>query len=470
MRKFYQFIKKDDKILNNYRPISLLPVLSKVFEKVVYNQLYDYFTLHNLLYNSQHGFKRLHSTETATLEFIDRIYKVLDSGELPITVFLDLSKAFDTLDHGILLQKLKHYGVTGISLKWFESYLMNRSQYVQLDSGYSNPLHITTGVPQGSILGPLLFIIYINDLYLASPKFESILYADDTTLISSLCTFNYSLSSNNDVSNNINLELNKVHDWLVANKLSLNIPKTKFMVFSFSQSRTEINLNLKLDNTDIERTSEFNFLGLIVNENLNWNAHIHKIENKLARVVGIFKRLHSSLPPDALLLIYNALFLPHINYSILAWGLSCKRISTLQKSAIRLMCSATFRAHTEPLFKKLKILKVSDLLYLKALKFYFRYTKNDLPRYFTNMFSALPVTHPYPTRYRNVPRYATPLHASVQKCVRHYIPSLLNDAPSNITDKIYTHSYYGFSNYVKSTILSQYSEMCTITNCYICNN
>ena len=170
------------------------------------------------------------------------------------------------------MYKLKYYGVSETPLKWFKSYLTNRTQYVQLDDVNSKPLRIITGVPQGSILGPLLFIIYVNDLYLATQNFESILYADDTTLINSLCTFNFGPQSNNRyISNNINSELNKVYHWLAANKLSLNIPKTKYMLFYFPQRRLNMNINLKIKDTQLERTSEFDFLGLIINEKLNWN-------------------------------------------------------------------------------------------------------------------------------------------------------------------------------------------------------
>ena len=168
--------------------------------------------------------------------------------------------------------------------------------------------------------------------------------------------------------------------------------------------------------------------------------------------------------------MYNSLFLPHIYYSILAWGYSCDRISKLQKTAIRLICSTQFHAHTEPLFKELNILKISDLMHLKALKFYYRYTKNEVPGYFNNMFSTLPTTHTYPTRHRDTPRYAIPRHISAEKCIRYYIPTLLNNMPSCISDKIHTHSYSGFSRYIKSFLLSQYSETCTIINCFVCTN
>ena len=464
--------KKDDKsLLNNYRPISLLPVFSKIIEKAVYRQLYSYFTSHNLFYRSQHGFKKLHSTETAALEFIDRIFKFLDSGEIPVSVYLDLSKAFDTLDHEILFHKLKHYGVNGTALHWFKSYLTDRSQYVQFDEICSKTLPIQTGVPQGSILGPLLFIIYVNDLCQASPKFESILYADDTTLINSLCVFTTDDSDNHEnISDVINHELNKVYDWLSSNKLSLNVSKTKFMIFHFPQRKLNFEINLQIANTPIDRTAVFDFLGLTINENLNWNNHVSKISTKLSKITGILNRLHYFLPRQQLMLIYNSLFLPHVNYCLLAWGFSSDRIYMLQKRAIRLICSANFLAHTEPLFKELNTLKINDIMQVRALKFYFRYSHNELPQYFTNIFATQPVVHPYVTRFRDVPRQAIPVRNTTKKSIRFYVPDVVNKMPPCIINKIYTHSYDGFSRYIKSFFCNQYSEICTTQNCYVCNN
>ena len=181
--------KGDDFSFEYYRPISLLSTISKVYERVVFDQLYEYFDVNKLFYSSQYGFRKKHSTETAGLELIDRAMKDNDKKQDPFAIFLDLSKAFDTIDHVIMLKKLEHYGISGIALLCFESYLTNRTQYVLFEETMSNVMKITTGVPQGSILGPLLFLIYINDIKNSATLFDLIGYADDTTLYGTLKKF-----------------------------------------------------------------------------------------------------------------------------------------------------------------------------------------------------------------------------------------------------------------------------------------
>ena len=212
--------------MDNYRPVSLLPSIFKVLEKVAFDQLYRYFQDNNLFYPSQYVFRREHSTEFATLELTDIILQDIDARHLSLTVFMDLSKAFDTLDHSILLTKLKYYGIQENELMWFSSYLTNRQQYVELNGISSDLKPLFTGVPQGSILGPLLFWIYMNDIQQSSQYFKYILYADDTT---SFTTVQFRSATQIDINN----ELSNAHNWLAVNKLSLNVKKIN--TFSFMQ-------------------------------------------------------------------------------------------------------------------------------------------------------------------------------------------------------------------------------------------
>ena len=179
-----------------------------MFERVIFEQLYNYLNSLNLFYHGQYGFRENHSTELAALELIDRVIQYLDKGETPISVVLDLSKAFDTLDHSILLSKLEYYGIRDNALELFKSYLSNIKQYVVLDTIQSDSVNIVTGVPQGSILGPILFTIYINDIITCSDKFKFIMYADDTTLLTTANVFDKQM----ELSLSINNELAKVND------------------------------------------------------------------------------------------------------------------------------------------------------------------------------------------------------------------------------------------------------------------
>ena len=200
-----------------------MPTISKVAEKVISRQLSEYFEESTLFSENQYGFRSGHSTEYAALELVDRITTQIDNGKTPINIFLYLSEAFDTTDHKILLDKLKYYGLKGPTLKLFNSYLTNSKQYVELGDIKSKTLNISTGVPQESILGPLLFIIYINDISQSSEVFIFITYADDTTLSSMLN--NFLNMENIDAGSLINDELGKINEWLEINKLSLNINK-----------------------------------------------------------------------------------------------------------------------------------------------------------------------------------------------------------------------------------------------------
>ena len=455
-------------IMDNYRPVSLLTSISKVIEKVVHIQLSNYLKENKLLYISQYGFRGDHSTELASLELIDRVHADLDNKKCPVAVFMDLSKAFDTLDHDILLHKLDRYGIKDRELSWFRSYLIGRKQFVDIDGTHSGLLDIKTGVPQGSILGPLLFLIYMNDIPNCSKLFKFILYADDTSLLNSI-QISMSVEFKEAV-DNINIELSKISDWLSVNKLSLNIKKTKFMVFHHRNKKIPSSLNLTINSIAIDRVSNFNFLGLMINENLSWKTHINKIANKISKHIGILNKLKHFLPMNVLRMLYCSLILPHLTYSVLAWGFDLVRLDKLQKRAIRTITCSKYNSHTEPIFKKLNLLKLKDLFNLNVLKFFFKFINQTLPEYFMQSFH---INNRRDNRTYNT-RSSTQIPANLtntmfaQSCLRSILPRMINNTSEVILSKIYTHSQNGFKHYVKRYMIKNYSTSCNTQNCYIC--
>ena len=241
-------------------------------------------------------------------------------------------------------------------------------------------LDISTGVLQGSILGPLLFIIYVNDFALSSEKFKCVMYADDTTLISTMETFSIN-ELNGNTASSINIELNKIREWLKLNRLTLNVEKTKYMLFRTSKKKVQTLLLLQMDNKIIDKVLDFNFLGIHFNEQLNWKRHIDKLSVKCCRILGILNRLKRILPLNIKIILYNSLMLPHLNYGITLWGFKGEIILKLQTKAPRILSASKYNAHTEPLFKNLKLLKIEHILKLHELKLYYKFIHIRLPVY-----------------------------------------------------------------------------------------
>ena len=292
----------------------MLPVISKVFETVIFDQLTEYFTINNLFSSQQYGFRKNASTELAALELIDRLLTQLHDFKIPINFYIDLSKAFDSLNHNILLQKITYYGIRNSAITLLKSYLSNRKQYVQTDDVSSSMLSINTGVPQGSIVGPFLFNILINDIIMSSDKFNFILYADDTTLNATVESFGETAA---DIQISIRNELQKICKWLDLNKLRLNVAKSKFMLFHMPQKIIP-QLHFYLNGSPIDYVTEFIFLGLTIDCNLNFKSHLKIIGTKISRVIGLLHKLKYIFPAYLLRMIYNSLILPHMNYSLLA--------------------------------------------------------------------------------------------------------------------------------------------------------
>ena len=460
--------KGDIKSFDNYRPISILPAVSKVFERIMHNQMYSYFNENQLFYTSQYGFRHGHSTELACLELVQNIINNMDTNKLPINVYLDLSKAFDSLNHDILLYKLSYYGFRGKSLELMKNYLSCRKQYVEINNQKSKLLEINCGVPQGSIVGPLLFVIYVNDIMTVTKKFHPIVYADDTTLTTSI---NFSVDDS-DSEMQLNKELNKINDWLKINKLTLNINKTKCMIFHTHQKSTKYitKPKLSIDNVELEFVDEFNFLGILIDKHMTWKSHVTVIAKKLTKTIGIMSRLRNTLPYYSLKTIYNSLILPYLNNGLFIWGWQSSKLFSLQKRAIRIIANLGYLSHTTLAFKKLNILKLPDLCSLHELKFCFKLKNNLLPCYFYSFPILKEISHNYSTRQNK--KYWTPAvnHEFAKNGILYKIPHLFNGLQKHISDKIETCSIVGFKTYIKKYFIDNYPTNCTIQNCFVCGS
>ena len=374
----------DSDSCNNYRPISVLPVFSKVFERIIHKRLYNFFTRYGLLHSSQYGFRNKFSSYMAVLEAYNKIVSLLDTGEHTAGIFLDLSKAFDTISHDILLSKLHHYGVRGNALEWFRNCLTNRKQFVTCNNCKSDVGTTQCGVPQGSVLGPLLFIIFINDIAFSSNSMSFFIYADDTNVIMSHHDLDQLIIS-------IDNELSNLSLWFKANKLSLNVSKSIYMFFKNRHSnRIYDNTHIFIDGTELTKVSHTKFLGVLIDESLTWEKHNSYVTNIVSKYSGILFCLKQLLPRSTLFSLYNTLVLPHLYYCNIIWvdSNNCNLNSILvkQKRIVRLCTNSSWLAHTPPLFSQLNTLTIYDIQNLIKALFMYNFAIKNLPSNFDHYF------------------------------------------------------------------------------------
>ena len=400
--KIVAIFKSDDPTdPNNYRPISLLSIFNRIFEKLMYARMISFIEKHDLLYNAQYGFRKLHSTEHAILDIVNAIQSNMNNRMFSCGIFIDLKKAFDTVDHSILLQKLYHYGFRGIINDWFRSYLTDRFQTTEIQNHISQKNSTDHGVPQGSVLGPLLFLLYMNDIHFASEKLSFYLFADDTNML-------YSDKNLTSLERVVNLELHKVSDWLTSNRLTLNICKSNYVIFRPYQKTLSHPVQIMMYDNEkncsaaLESQKYVKYLGLLIDSSLTWKNHIDQIALKISKTVGLLAKLRHSVPRTTLLNIYRSLILPYVSYGLTVWGLASKcyinKILILQKRALRFIYFSQLKEHAVPLFIEADSLPVNFLHY-EAVCCRMHDIQNEIaPKNILDLFTHTSSIHTYRTR------------------------------------------------------------------------
>ena len=316
----------------NYRPISLLSAFSKIYERAMHTRLENFVNSSNTLHEHQYGFRKQRSCEHALVAAQQKILDTLDKKQIALLLLIDFSKAFDMVDHEILLKKLDHYGIRGIGLKWFQSYLSNRRQFVHVNNTNSSTRELNYGVPQGSILGPLLFVIYINDMPQICKLAKFILYADDANIF-------ITADNMNDIERIFKTLSDELNTWVNSNGLMLNVTKTNYMIFTNNNSARAIDINVKYGKRTLARKTSARFLGVLMDEKITWREHIATLSLKMSRNAGILYKMKGILPQKVMKTLYHSFIQSHLNYCSIIWGLGPKaKIQALfiaQKKAIR---------------------------------------------------------------------------------------------------------------------------------------
>lgn len=426
--------------IENYRPISILSLFNKIFEKSIYNRLSNFVTQCNIIAPQQFGFQKGLSTELAVTNFTEKIYDSLNNKKTTVAIFIDLSKAFDTVNHAILLKKLEVYGIRGVALSLLTSYLTNRKHVTRIGNFISAPKPIQLSVPQGTHLAPLLFLLYINDLPHISNLFAPILFADDLTI-------SFSGKDVQQLENICNNEINKIVTWTRCNRLSINYNKT-FSILISNQTFTH-NPDIIINGNPVQKFPSGKFLGVTIDESLNFKQHIDLISKKVSKNIGILYKLNNYLPKNRLVSLYYTFIYPYLLYCNLVWGgtfnTHLEPLFKLQKRAIRVINKVSYLEHTNQLFFENKILKLQDIHKLQLAVYVYKLDSRD----------AYVRTHDHHTRNRSdlIPSYAR--LTSTQKSLSFSAINFWNTLPDHIKN---SQSLPILKKRVKLLLLSSYDD------------
>ena len=441
----------------NYRPISLLSNINKIIEKLMHKRLYSFLNVNKCIYELQFGFRKNHSTNHALIDLTEDIRGSLDNNMFAVGVFIDLQKAFDTVDHNILLSKLEHYGIRGISYNWFKSYLTNRKQYVLVNETKSKLLSVNFGVPQGSVLGPLLFLLYINDLNKAIKYSTTRHFADDTSLL-------IKKKSLKQLQKQLNIDLKSLYKWLNANKISLNVGKTELIIFRNIKKEIDYDLKIKINGKKLLPTTHVKYLGIYLDSHLKWNYHCEILAAKLSRMNGLLSKIRYYVTPNTLKEIYFAIFSSLMLYNAQIWGQYINkyvnRITKLQNKALRIINFAQYDSPKDTLYKNSNILKFSDNIKVLNILYVYDSLKRTLPNILNNNFHLQKNNHSYMTKgsiqsHVNLPKSYTESYGI--RSINFQSARTWNDAMVNLSE-------YNVIN--RSSVYCRYMIMTNLINEY----
>ena len=457
----------DRRSFNNYRPIAIISSIGKLLEKVVHHQLYGYLEINDILSSSQFGFRTHHGVEHPLVLFSSRVTNSLNRGLNNMSLFIDLKKAFDTVNFTILLAKLEHYGIRGVSLSWFKNYLV-RFQCVLAGGVLSDIVDMLCGIPQGTVLGPLLFLLFVNDLALATTLL-SLLFADD-------CTLQGEHENLSELFSMMNEQLGVAEKWFSANLLTLNIKKTKFILFTPLTIIIEDMPELRIGSEVIERVGigqkegAVRFLGIWIDEALSYKHHINVLKGKLGRGLHALTTAKNHSPLSIRKTIYYSLFESLLRFGCLLFGCATasdlRDVEIMQKQAIRLVAGAPYRAHTDPLFQSLRILKFRDLVLLERAVFVHKFRHNKLPKSFlSNFLEQVDCTD---LSRRQDPGFYIPPTNNHLLTSRSPVSGMVNDWNSLPFPTKLIACHKAFKSEIIESFINSYTFYCTTPNCRSC--
>ena len=418
--------------LGNYRPIYVISHISKILEKIVKDQIMDFLTDQNLVTEYQMAYIRGRSTQSA-INFLTNHWLNIDNGLYTTACLIDLSKWFDCVNSDILLQKLTKYAINGIPLNWFRSYLSNRKQVVYFNNKISSVVNLNIGVPQGTVLGPILFLIYMNDLIDILPNKSCIMY-DDITLFSSATNLQTAVSK-------LQYIINDTVTWIDQNKLIINVEKSRCITIGSRNKTLNSTFDLTIKGTKLKQVTEVNLLGVNIDQNLTWNNHCAAISKKISKQLGLIKMLRAFLPLHIVSNLYFPLIQSHMDYCITVWGNCAKThlsiIQKLQNRAARIL-TGKYDYNLYPsstLIRDMKWMSISQrFIYFISILMYNCINNPNLYKPLSNCFSFVADTHNYPTRVSKNKALKLPLPRTeiYKKSVTYSGAKIWNNIPYEI--------------------------------------